>query len=105
LSLTPVEIRHAHLKRSLFGYRRATVDELLDEVVSSFEDVWRERADLADRIEDLESQLARYREAESLLRGTMVSAERSANELRDQAKREAELIVNEAHSTWRSLTR
>jgi cell division initiation protein len=105
MALTPVEIRHVKLKRSLFGYRRTTVDDLLDDVVDSFEDVWRERADLADRLEQMESEISRYRELEALLRGAMVSAERAANELRDQARREAELIVNEAHSVSRSITR
>jgi hypothetical protein len=35
----------------------------------------------------------------------MVSAERAAHELRDQARREADLIVNEAQATSRSITR
>ena len=105
MPLTPVEIRHVRLRRSLLGYRRGPVDDLLQEVIASFEDVWRERADLADRVEHLESELARYRELESLLRGAMVSAERSANDLREQASREAELILTEAHATGRSLTR
>ena len=50
MALTPVEIRHIRLPRGLRGYRRTSVDALLVDVAESFEDVWRERADLADKV-------------------------------------------------------
>jgi cell division initiation protein len=105
MGLTPVEIRHVTIGRGLLGYRRSATDRLLDEIVESFEDVWRDRADLAERVEQLESDLVRYRELETLLRTTLVSAERAAGDLREQAQREAELIVSEAHGEARAITR
>jgi len=105
MALTPVEIRHVSLGRGLRGYKRSAVDALLDEVTASFEDVWRERADLRDRVEALEAELVRFKELEALLRQTLVSAERASHEVRDQAKREAELIVGEAHAEAREVTR
>ena len=93
------------LRRSLlFGYSRRAVDELLSQTAESFEEVWRERADLADRVEHLEHELRRHREIESLLRETLVSAERSVQDVKEQARTEAELIVREAHSAARSIT-
>jgi cell division initiation protein len=84
VTLTPVEIRHLKPAKSLVGgYTRTAVDALMDEIVVSFEDVWRERADLADKVEQLEADLVRYRELESLLRTTLVSAEKSAVSLRE----------------------
>jgi cell division initiation protein len=105
MALTPVEIRHIRLGRGLFGYRRAPADRVLEEIVSSFEEVWRDRADLADKVEQLESDLERFRELEALLRTTLVSAERTAAELKTQAMREAELIVDEARAEARSIVR
>lgn len=105
MSLTPAEIRHLELGRSFFGYRRSAVDRAIDEVVSSFEQVWRERADLTDKVEQLENDMVRYRELETLLRTTLISAERAAHELKDQARKEAELIVTEAHAEARFITR
>src|SRR5687768_9048294 len=98
MALSPVELRHVRFGRGLLGYRRSSVDRLMAEAIDSFEDVWRSRADLADRAEQLEADLVRYRELESLLRTTLVSAERAAHELKDQARREAELIVAEAQA-------
>jgi cell division initiation protein len=105
MALTPVEIRHIRLGRGLFGYSRSATDRTLEDIVSSFEEVWRERADLADKVEQLESDLERFHELEALLRTTLVSAERTAAELKTQAMREAELIVDEARAEARSVVR
>ncbi|HJU37788.1 MAG TPA: DivIVA domain-containing protein [Gaiellaceae bacterium] len=106
MALTPVEIRHLSPPRAKFGgYRAAATDMLLEEIASSFEDVWRERADLADKVEQLETDLVRFRELESLLRTTLVSAEQASAQMRDQARREAELILNQAHSEAREVQR
>jgi cell division initiation protein len=106
MALTPVEIRHLTPPRTAFrGYKTAPTDKLLEEIASSFEDVWRERADLADKVEQLEADLVRFRELESLLRTTLVSAEHASAQMRDQARREAELILGEAHAEARAVQR
>ena len=103
MSLTPVEIRHVRLPRRPLGYSRERVDELLEEVAQSFEDVWRDRADLRDEVDRLETELARYKELDVLLRNSLVSAERAADELRAQAGREADVIVEEARVRAREV--
>ena len=106
MALTPVEIRHMRPPRTfLGGYRRDPTERLFDEIVASFEDVWRERADLADKVEQLEADLVRFRELERLLRTTLVSAEQAAEQLKEQARREAELVLSEAHAEVRELQR
>lgn len=105
MTITPVELHHIRLRRGLRGYRRGAVDELILEIAESFEEVWRQRAEFADRIEQLESELARHRDLETLLRTTLVSAEKSAHELKDQARREAGIVLEEAHAEARALTR
>jgi cell division initiation protein len=105
MTITPVELHHIDLKRGLFGYRRASVDQLLEETAQSFEETWRERAEFADRIEHLQSEIERHRELESLLRTTLVSAERSVHEQKAQAKKDADLVLEEAHAEARSVTR
>lgn len=102
---TPVELRHIKLGRALFGYKRTEVDKLLEDVVDSFEEVWRDRGELTDKLEDVEKLLADVKQRESLLASTLVSAERAAVDARDAARREAELIVAEAHQESRSVLR
>jgi len=106
MALTPVEIRHLEPRRAwLRGYRRSGVDRLLSEIADSFEDVWRERADLADRLEELEVDARKHRELENLLRTTLVSAERASQDMKEQARRESDLIVQEAHAESRRIVR
>ena len=106
MALTPVEIRHLAPPRTTFrGYRIEATDKLFEEIAASFEDVWRERADLADKVEQLETDLVRFRELETLLRTTLVSAESASAQTRDQARREAERILTEAHAEAREIQR
>src|SRR3954452_21944842 len=106
MTLTPVEIRHVKPPRALIrGYDRDAIDSLLGEIVGSFEDVWRGRADLADKVEQLENDLIRYREIEGLLRTRLVSAEKPDVTLKEQAREEADLTAEEARSETLSITR
>jgi cell division initiation protein len=104
MPITPVELRHISFGRRPLGYGRREVDRALEEAVAGYEAVWRERADLADKVEQLEAELARHRDLESLLRTTLVSAERNAEELKAQAKREADHVLEKAHAVARSIT-
>ena len=103
MALSPVEIRHIGFARGVLGYKRAAVEQTLAEVADSFEEVWRERADLADKVEQLELDISRYREMETLLHTTLVSAERAAADMNEQARRQAESIVVEAHNEARAI--
>ena len=103
MALTPVEIRHLSPAKGFMGYKQSHTDRLFAEIATSFEDVWRERADLADRVDQLEADITRYKEIESLLRETLVSAERAASQLKEHARKEAEIIVNEAHAEARKV--
>lgn len=105
MQLTPVEVRHLELRRGLFGYRRSTVDNAIEQVADSFEAVWRERAELGEKLHVLEAEVARHVELESLLRSTLVSAERASQDMKEQARREADVIVQEASAEGRRLVR
>lgn len=103
MSFTPVEIRHVKLKRGLLGYRRESVDRLLGEIADSFELVWWERADLTEKVERLETELDRHRDLETLLRTTLTSAEGAAQDVKEKARREADLIIAEARTEARGI--
>jgi cell division initiation protein len=105
MTYAPVEIAHIKLPKGLFGYKKPAVDHALEEIRLSFEDVWRERADLHDKVEQLEADIVRYKELETLLRTTLISAERASQQLVDQARRESEVTLEEAHAEARRVKR
>ena len=103
---TPVELRHVRIDKKLFGgYDRSETERLLEDVADSFEEVWRERGELADKLEDVENILADVKQREALLAATLVAAEKTAAQAIEMAKKEAEVIVAEAHTEARSITR
>jgi cell division initiation protein len=102
---SPVELRHVSLKRGLFGYRRADVDALIADTATSYEEVWAERGEFADELEELHSTLAEVKQRETLLATTLVAAEKAAAEAVEAAKRQAEVIIAEAHQEGRSIAR
>ena len=104
MSYSPVEIRHVRFGRSMFGYRRGSVDNALAEIASSYESVWQDRMDLTDRVDELEREVTRHREVEELLRTTLLTAERASQDVRDDARREAGTILDEAHREARAIT-
>jgi cell division initiation protein len=103
---TPVELRHVKIGRSTFGgYRKLETEKLIEDIADSFEEVWRDRGELTDKLEDVEKILAEVKQRESLLSSTLVAAEKASTEIREAAKREAEVIIAEAHQEARSVTR
>ena len=105
MPLTPVEIRHLELKHSLFRLPEVSRHRMMDDIAESFESVWRERSQLAERVEELEMRYTRHVELEGLLRSTLLSAERAAQDLKEGARREADVIVTEANAEARKILR
>jgi len=103
MSISPAEIRHVRLRRRFFGLKKKDVQRELDRIADSFGEVWRQRQDLEERNHEIAVELARHQEAEAMLRKTLVTAERSADVMRADARREAERIVREAEQTAREI--
>jgi len=103
MKLTPLDIRHKEFKRGMRGYADVEVDEFLDEVADEYERLFKENIDLGERVENLEGQVGGYRRIEETLQKTLVSAQASADELKLNANKEAELILHEAGLKARQL--
>ena len=103
MKLTPLDIRHQEFKRGMRGYADVEVDEFLDQVADEFERVFKDNIDLGERVEALESQVTGYKRIEETLQKTLVSAQASADELRQNSAKEAQLILHEAELKGRQL--
>jgi len=94
--LTPLDIHNREFKKSLRGYDVDEVDEFLDEVIRDFEGLYKENLDLKDTIQKMEENINHYKELEKTLQNTMVLAQQTADEAKQNASKEAELIIWEA---------
>jgi len=103
MKLTPLDIRHKEFKRGMRGYVDGEVDEFLDEVADEFERLFKENIELSERTEGLQEKLDQYRNLEETLQNTLVAAQRSAEELKANAQKEAQLMLSEAELKAREM--
>ena len=94
--LTPLEIHNQEFRRVLRGYSEDEVDDFLDRVVSDFEALLKENAELKEEALDLRGRVEQYRQLENTLHTTLIVAQGTAEEVKQSARKEAQLIVREA---------
>jgi cell division initiation protein len=94
--ITVVDIQHKTFKKQLQGYDRAEVDAFLDEVIETIEDDATLRAALEAEIADLRERISHFKAMEESLQHTLVLAQRTADEVKAAAHKEADLIKQEA---------
>ena len=101
--LTPLDIHNKEFRHAMRGYREDEVDEFLDEVVRDFEALIKENALLKDKVAELETKLKQYKQIEETLQNTLIVAQETAEEVRQNARKEADLIVREAEEKAHSI--
>jgi cell division initiation protein len=94
--ITVVDIQHKTFKRALQGYERSEVDQFLDEVIETLEDEASARAALEAEIADLKERISHFKSMEASLQSTLLLAQRTADEVKAAAHKEADLIRQEA---------
>ncbi|MBV9103198.1 MAG: DivIVA domain-containing protein [Candidatus Eremiobacteraeota bacterium] len=91
-----VDIQHKTFKKALQGYDRAEVDQFLDDIIESLEDEAHARAALEAEIADLRDRVSHFKSMEESLQNTLILAQRTADETKASAHKEADLIKAEA---------
>jgi cell division initiation protein len=94
--ITVVDIQHKTFKRALQGYERTEVDQFLDEVIETLEDEATARAALEAEIADMKERISHFKSMEESLQSTLLLAQRTADEVKAAAHKEADLIRQEA---------
>ncbi len=103
MKLTPLDIRHKEFKRGMRGYADVEVDEFLDEVADEYERLFKDNIDLQDRVEALEEKVTGYQRIEETLQKTLVNAQASAEEQKQNASKQAQLILQDAELKARQM--
>lgn len=103
MPITPVDVHNKEFRRSLWGFNEDEVDEFLDELGADYEAVIRERDALREQVDSLRRQLLQYKELEDNLQRALVVAQSTAEEVRQSARKESELTVQEAQARAQRL--
>ena len=98
LKVTPLDLRQVRLKSAFRGFDRVEVTTLLLEIADDYENALRENERLREELIRLETALAQYRELESGLKTTLISAQKVSDDMRETATLEAARIIRDAES-------
>ena len=96
MKVTPLDLRQQRFKTVMRGYDRGEVQAFLLEVADDYENALRENDKLRQDVAKLEAVLGEHRGQERNLRNTLLTAQKLADEIRENAQTEAALIVREA---------
>lgn len=98
IDLTPLDVRKkkGDFRRTVRGYEPDAVDGFLDTVAARMEELVRENGALVERSAGMTEAIRDYRERERAMNEALVSAQQLREEVREQANREADLILREA---------
>jgi len=94
--LTPLDVRTQEFMRTVRGYDRAQVDHFKLQVAEELEKLVRDRMQAEERLKSAQEQLRGFRERERAMNEALVAAQQLRADSREQAEREAELVLKEA---------
>jgi DivIVA domain-containing protein len=101
--LTPLDVRRYDFGRALRGYSPARVDQFRDQVAEEMERLTRINQDLDAKARSFHEQLRHFREKDKAMNDALVSAQQLRGELKEQAEKEAQLILREAQAEGEKL--
>ena len=96
MSITPVDIQQEQFKVVWRGYDPEDVRVFLDRVSQRMVDLQRQVAEHKVAREHLESELEDHRGRDEMLKEAVLTTQRAMDDVREQARKEAQVIVAEA---------
>lgn len=103
MKLTPLDIHHKEFHHALRGYSEEEVDTFLDEVADEFERLFKENIDISEKLEAASAKVRDYQSMEVTLNNTMVSAQRSAEQIVAGANEDASTVLRDAEAKAKEL--
>ena len=103
MSITPMDIQEKEFERAFRGYDIEDVDDFLDQVAKDLEGMIRENSELKEKLSQMEDKNKNYHKLEETMHNAIVVAQETADEVKNNAKREAELIRGEAEGEAKQI--
>ena len=96
IGITPLEMRQARFTTAFRGFDQADVTSFLQEAAEGFDHAMRENERLRMEIARLEASLHQFRELEGTLNTTLVTAQKIADDMRENSRQEAQRVIRDA---------
>jgi cell division initiation protein len=96
MKITPLDITQKQFRRVFRGFDRQEIEAFLALLASEFEEAVKESMALRDAGRRKDEEIAELRGRERALQETMITAQKACEEIRDAARKEAEITLSEA---------
>jgi len=96
MKILPIDIKQQEFKKIFRGFSIAEVNTFLEVLAQAFEELILENNSLKDELRRHINQVNDYREKESTLKETMLTAQQISDDIKSSAKKEGELKIREA---------
>ena len=97
--LTPMDIHNKEFKRGFRGYSEEDVDAFMDDIAGDYE----KDCELKERCDKLQDKLTQYEKMESTMNSTLMLAQQTAENVKVSARKEADLILQEASNKKKQM--
>lgn len=96
MEITPLDIQQKRFHVAFRGYDRKEVDEFLDRVRDEMEKLVREVTELSEFRQTYDDRMREFRSREETLKNAMVTTQRLVEDIKENARKEAETVVKDA---------
>ncbi len=96
MNITPLDITQKQFRKVFRGYDPEEVEGFLALVASEFEGLVKDVTALKDEVQRKAEEIADHRSRERALQETLVTAQKASEEIRDAARKEAEITISDA---------
>ncbi len=103
MKITPLDIQQQQFRVKFRGFDMMEVDNFLDLVANEFEELLRENNRLKEEDRQKVQKMQELEGTERELRKVLVSAQQICDDIKDNARKEGELIIEEARGNARKL--
>lgn len=99
MAITPLDIQHKEFDAKMRGYDKEQVDDFLDQVKHEFELLLKDQKDAEKNLKFAEEKLQHFETLQDALNKSIVVAQDAADRLKENARKEAEIILFEAEKS------
>jgi cell division initiation protein len=103
MKITPLDIQQQQFRVKFRGFDMVEVDNFLDLVANEWEELLRENNRLKEEDHKKAERIEELKGAERELRNALVSAQQICEEIKNNARKEGDLIIEEARGNARKI--
>lgn len=103
MRITSMDISNKEFKKSIRGYDCDEVDEFLDKIAEDYENLYKENSSLKEKLAAVNDKVEHYSKMETTIQNTLLLAQNAAEQAKQSAAKEAELVIKNANESAQKL--